>query len=112
MRHQPVRMLEIGVAQGRSMKSWPLYFSNSEHVFGIGYGEANEWQKAGDVDCSQLVGRKCTLFKGDQSDHKFLDHFLKVSGGNLDMVVDDGSHLPSHQARTLTRNSGLKYIQG
>ena len=94
--------MEIGVEAGRSMKSWPLYFKNANHIFGIGYGTSNEWQEKGEQDCGEMmVGHpgKCTLFKGDQSNNDFLHYFLNVSGGNFDFIIDDASHVPFHQAR-------------
>ena len=43
---------------------------------------------------------KCTLWKGDQSDSNFWKKFLDKTGGNFDIVIDDGSHVPSHQLLT------------
>ena len=40
------------------------------------------------------------MFKGDQSDVEFLEHFKKRTGGNYDIIIDDGSHVPSHQKIT------------
>ena len=37
------------------------------------------------------------VYYGDQSNTTFLSHFLERSGGNFDVIIDDGSHLPSHQ---------------
>lgn len=35
--HEPVRFLEIGVADGASMNIWKKFFSNPNHIYGIGY---------------------------------------------------------------------------
>jgi hypothetical protein len=32
-----LRMLEIGVESGKSMKIWQEYFKNTDHIYGIGY---------------------------------------------------------------------------
>jgi len=67
----PVRLLEIGVEKGKSMKAWQQYFENAEHIYGIGYGN---FQVKQTQSCSTAVDTrvsdktKCTLFKGDQGD--------------------------------------------
>jgi len=84
-----VRFLEIGVADGRSMKIWNQYFVNAEHLYGIGY-------KNHQTVYQDKIDEKNTLFMGDQSDTEFLKRFIGDSGGCFDIVIDDGSHVPSH----------------
>lgn len=100
LRDVPVRFMEIGVERGRSLQVWQQYFSNADHVYGIGYGN---FQKTPSQECASAsatrveVNVPCTIFKGDQSDVTFLRHFLKETGGNFHVILDDGSHVPSHQ---------------
>jgi len=110
LREKPVRLVEIGVEQGRSMKAWQLYLPNASHIYGIGYGN---FQAAGsrprdcfaDAHTRAAVGTgvPCTLYQGDQSSREFLDAFVAATGGAFDVVIDDGSHVPSHQRLTFER---------
>lgn len=100
-RHRRVRLLEIGVENGRSLKAWQQYFTNADHIYGIGYGN---FQKAPSQSCGDAKNTRvsssqtaCTLFHGDQSDVGFLNHFLQESEGQFDVIIDDGSHVPTHQ---------------
>ena len=87
--HQPLRFLEIGVADGASMNIWKKFFSRPNHIYGIGYKNQQKQYK-------QEVDNTMTLFMGDQSNECFLKEFIYDSKGNFDIIVDDGSHVPSH----------------
>lgn len=95
-----IRIVEIGVERGRSMKMWQQYFSEAEHIYGIGFAN---FQKSPSQECDSHAGTRvksktaCTIYKGDQSDVKFLNYFIDETGGGFDIIIDDGSHLPSHQ---------------
>jgi len=104
LRAQAIRLVEIGVEKGRSMKAWQSFFANpATHVYGIGYGN---WQTQFKTDCNEAHETRvtspsaCTVFRGDQSNTKFLNAFLEDSGGRFDIVIDDGSHVPDHQRIT------------
>jgi hypothetical protein len=104
LRAQPIRFVEIGVHEGKSMKAWQAFFSAGSHVFGIGYGN---WQQDFNTKCHAAketatldLSSQCDLYRGDQSNITFLRAFLQDSGGRFDIVVDDGSHLPNHQRIT------------
>ena len=108
LRAKRLRLVEIGVEEGRSMKAWQLFFPNASHIYGIGFGN---FQAAGsgprecfaDVHTRAATGVPCALYQGDQSSQAFLDKFVQSTGGNLDVVIDDGSHVPSHQRLTFER---------
>ena len=86
-----MRLLEIGVASGDSIVAWRQYFHRYEHIYGIGYRNHQTERKHTDAEA------RTTLYMGDQSDRSFLDFVAADSGGAFDVVVDDGSHVPSHQ---------------
>ena len=102
LRTKKTRLVEIGVEQGRSMKAWQIYFSNTQsHMFGIGSGN---FQKTPTTTCDDASGTAtkgsgapCDLFHGDQSNATFLNTFIKQTGGRFDIIIDDGSHVPDHQ---------------
>jgi len=87
----PLRMLEIGVANGASMNLWTRYFPNLSVLHGIGYSNFQLERKM------LLKNSLVTLYKGKQQDTKFLNWILEDGGGNYDLIIDDGSHDPAHQ---------------
>jgi hypothetical protein len=86
IRMQVRKVCEIGLQNDASIRMWEEFFPNAE-IFGI------------DIDprCEEFSGDRRRVFIGDQSDRKFLGHFLDEVGGGLDIVIDDGSHLVDHQ---------------
>jgi len=81
-----VRFLEIGVREGGSLQVFKKYFGPSSQVFGID----------NDQRCRDLDVDDAEIRIGDQSDDAFLRTVVEELGG-LDVVIDDGSHLPEHQ---------------
>jgi hypothetical protein len=85
-RKKSVRLLEIGVFEGGSMRLWRRYFGSEATIFGI------------DIDprCAALDGRDSHVRIGSQDDPAFLKKVVTEMGG-LDIVIDDGSHVSPHQ---------------
>jgi SAM-dependent methyltransferase len=81
-----LRILEIGVQNGGSLQMWRRYFGEKAVIFGI------------DIDprCKEFEEDGCQIRIGDQSDHFFLRSVIAEMGG-IDIVIDDGSHIASHQ---------------
>jgi 23S rRNA U2552 (ribose-2'-O)-methylase RlmE/FtsJ len=77
----PVKVLEIGVLRGGSLKLWREYFGTDAQIFGI------------DIDpaAKQYEAEGIKIFIGDQGDKKFLADVLDEVGG-FDIVIDDGAH--------------------
>eukprot|EP00854_Cymbomonas_tetramitiformis_P002012 gene2012-2700_t len=90
LRKQPVRLLEIGVRDGSSLKVWTRYFLRYEHIYGLAYGASENYE--GHLSTLERV----TVFYGDQSSSESLDNLVNKSGGSFDLVIDDGSHVPWH----------------
>ena len=88
-RGSAVRMLEIGVFKGGSLRMWREYLGSSATIFGI------------DIDpgCKTFDGLHAQVRIGSQDDAGFLDKVLTEMGG-VDVIVDDGSHLSSHQIKS------------
>lgn len=80
-----VRLLEIGL----NMRNWNNVFNKIDHIYGIGYNNKQ-------THYMELVDDQTTLFMGKRSDILFLENFIYDSGGNFDIILDDGSHVPSH----------------
>ena len=95
---RPVRLLEIGVANGRSLKLWERLFPFHELIVGIGYGPGSQVEDT----FKRNFTDKHVLYTGSQADPSFLDR-VKADLGNakFDIIIDDGSHVPWHQIFTL-----------
>ena len=96
IRNNVTKVLEIGVETGRSHRMWLEYFPNATiygyDIFEYGYEEFKILQK-GNANLDRSV-----LYKGDQSNIEHLNEFLKLYGGDFDMIIDDGGHtMKQHQ---------------
>lgn len=85
-----VKLLEIGVRAGGSLQVFQNYFGDCAEIVGI------------DIDdrCSNLRVSPARIRIGDQADTAFLKSVVAELGG-IDIVIDDGSHLPEHQVASL-----------
>ena len=82
---EAVRLVEIGVRTGDSLRAWREYFPNGS-IMGIDINP----------DCKAVEQPGISVFIGDQSDKKFLRHFCETQGP-FDIIIDDGSHEPADQ---------------
>ena len=93
IRNEPLRILEIGVCDprmpGASLKGWYEYFPNAA-IFGYDI-----------VDGHRFDNDRVVTFIGDQSDRTDLGRFIEFSGGEFDVIIDDGSHQAMHQQVSL-----------
>lgn len=78
LRDKPVRLLEIGIFYGESMKLWRDYFPKGK-IFGI------------DIELPPPIPG-VTMFQGDQGDTEFLERVAKEAGP-FDIIIDDASHV-------------------
>ena len=81
-----VRMLEIGVHKGGSLDMWRKLLGSQAIIFGIDI----------DPDCTKFDGQSAYVRIGSQADPDFLRRVVDEMGG-VDVVLDDGSHVASHQ---------------
>ena len=89
LRDRPLRLLEIGVWSGQSLRTWAEYFPRAQVV-------------GADInpDARQVAGERITIEIADQSDAAQLQA-LAEAHGPFDVVIDDGSHVWTHQILTL-----------
>lgn len=86
-------VVEIGIYKGASLKMWKEYFPNAI-IYGI------------DID-PQTKGYEEDRIKiliGDQNNDEFLST-IKNQLTNIDILIDDGSHITEHQIKT------FKYLE-
>jgi hypothetical protein len=102
----PVRFLEIGVFRGGSMNMWREFFGAQATIFGVDVNPA----------CAAFDGISGQVRIGSQDDPAFLRRVVEEMGG-VDVVLDDGSHLASHQRASfdvlfpLVSDGGLYLIE-
>jgi len=102
-------MVEIGVYDGNSLMAWHKYFGNFSLIAGLAGGPVGKWQtmqgltKVEDkkYHYSSNGKKPVTIYaEADQTNEDYLNWFIKDSGGNFDIVLDDASHIPWHQLFT------------
>ncbi len=98
LRNKKIKLLEIGIFKGASLKTWREYFTTGE-IYGadISKDYINQSKNIPGVHVSYL----------DQSKKQELVNFFEKNGP-FDIIIDDGSHIISHQKITL--EVGLKYL--
>lgn len=86
-RKHPIRMLEIGVYRGGSIRMWRNYLHPDSIIVGLDI----------DPSCEAYESEKENLYIriGDQSDPIFLREIVQEFGP-FDVILDDGSHICSH----------------
>lgn len=98
IRKEPLKILEIGVLDGCSLRMWADYFPNAEiHGFDV------------NPECKVFADDRITIHIGDQGNRRDLEYM----GIDFDIVIDDGSHRVSDQIasfKVLWPNTRLIYI--
>lgn len=89
-RDRPVRLLEIGVFKGGSLKLWRDFLGPQAVIYGIDINP----------ECAALDGLHGQVRIGSQTDAAFLLQVVKEMGG-VDIVLDDGSHVSQHMHASL-----------
>jgi len=84
------RVVEIGVYSGGSLEMWKQYFGTGCEIIGVDIEEA----------CRAYAGPSVEIVIGDQADPAFWAGFVERFDA-LDVVIDDGGHLPEQQIATL-----------
>lgn len=88
-------MLEIGLGcdmnygPGKSYYTWLEYLPNVE-LYYIEYDGACAAKWAG-----KTLG--ATIYPGDQANVTFLEEFIAATGGDFDVIIDDGGHTMNQQ---------------
>lgn len=82
-RDDDIKILEIGVQEGKSTKMWKEYFYNS-FIVGLDI----------DANCKNYQEYAISIEIGSQNDVKFLND-IKEKYEKFNMILDDGSHMNS-----------------
>jgi hypothetical protein len=81
-----LRFLEIGVSKGGSLQIWREFFGSAAVIFGVDINP----------ECAKTAGPDRQVRIGSQADPTFLRSVVEEMGG-VDVVLDDGSHVATHQ---------------
>lgn len=85
-----VNVVEVGIYSGGSLEMWKAYFGRECRVYGVDVEAA----------CRVYEGDRTRVFIGDQGDRKFWEEF-RAHVPIVDVLIDDGGHLPEQQIVTL-----------
>lgn len=84
-RSEVKKVLEIGVGDGAGLRMWRDYFPNAA-IYGA------------EIDKNRLFEEdRIKVFECDQSNYEDLTKLIDIIGGDVDLVIDDGSHLLEDQ---------------
>jgi hypothetical protein len=94
IRDKVTKFVEIGIKDGNSLRMWKEYFPNAT-IYGI------------DIDprCKNFEEERIICLIGDQNCETFLNEVKNIIG-EYDILLDDGSHITSHQIKSY---SNCKY---
>lgn len=100
-----VTLLEIGVKNGGSLLLWRKYFGPSAKIFG-----ADIYEKSLKMQKNSIYGSPERIVIGDQGTESFWNNVREaLPTKKLDILIDDGSHIPKHMKMSL--NHSLKLLR-
>ena len=89
-RGREINILEIGVYSGGSLDMWSNYFGDKCEIYGVDIEPA----------CKAYEKERIKILIGDQSSREFWGQ-VKRDVPPLDVIIDDGSHIPEMQIVTM-----------
>jgi cephalosporin hydroxylase len=88
-KNDPIKIFEIGIEKGGSLLMWQDYFPKAT-IYGL------------DIDDKTAMGNaRVTTIVGDQAKRADLQRAVDISGGDIDILVDDGGHTMEQQQVSL-----------
>jgi len=85
LRYDPIRICEIGILNGDSLRLWAEYFPKAD-ISGIDI-----------VDKSSVNTKRIHAYIADQGDRNQLKKFIRNTGPGYDIILDDGGHYMKEQ---------------
>ncbi len=86
---EPLRLLEIGIYRGASLRMWYEYLPNA-NIFAFDR-----------LDLREMANDRVAVFSGDQENRDHLKDLMDGSGSKFDVIIDDGGHHMSQQQVSL-----------
>jgi len=81
-RDYSIRLLELGVRGGGSLRTWEEYWKRGK-IVGVDI----------DADCAKLKFNTAQVIIGRQDEHAVLDLAVAILDGKPDVIIDDASHV-------------------
>ena len=81
LKYKKVKLLELGVQGGNSIRTWKRYFRKGLLV-GLDF----------DKSCIQHIEKRVKIYIGDQKDLQLLN-LIHKENGLFDIIIDDASHI-------------------
>lgn len=101
LRDQPIKLLEVGVGGGESIRTWLEYFPRAK-VYGIdNVTDTNPWNTP---HATVTPHPRYKFVHGDQTDRTMYKCFAADHGSDFDVIIDDGGH---YNDQTILSLSGL-----
>lgn len=88
-KNDPIRIFEIGIAEGGSLTMWQSYFPNAR-IFAVDILEKSRFDNA-----------RVTTLVADQANRDQLQKAIDVSGSDIHVLIDDGGHSMEQQQVSL-----------
>lgn len=86
LKDDPLKLLEIGIFEGNGVRLWENYFKNADlHFIDITF------------DKVKYFSERSHYYLADQANTKDLLRVMAESGGNFDIIIDDGGHTMKQQ---------------
>ena len=86
LREKPIKFLEIGIDKGASVKLWEEYFKNADlHFMDITFQNI------------KYHSNRSHYHLCNQEDPQALQKFIQATGGDFDVIIDDGGHTMKQQ---------------
>ena len=90
-KHKILNFAEIGIEAGASLLTWNNFFSDKCNIF------AFEYDKNKINNCSNLKLNNITFVHTDVNNIEYLNSTFNDTKSLFDIIIDDSSHLISHQ---------------
>jgi len=105
-KEKDIRILEIGVSGGGSLRMWKNYFGKNSLIVGI------------DIDpkCLEHSGENIEVVIADQNNKEDIEKIIQKYG-SFDIIIDDGSHINEHVINSFKwlfpslKDGGLYFIE-
>ena len=87
LKNEPIHLLELGVFNGSSLRTWADYFTKA-HIYGVDIEEA----------CKCYTYDRCQVILQDLGDEELFKQLYPIEPT---IIIDDASHYTSHQMKAL-----------
>ncbi len=108
IRERELKILEIGIADGKSLLAWSDYFKNST-IIGLDIHKI-------DIIKKNLDRKNIKIYQGSQSDSNIINEITEHHK-EFDIIIDDGSHIAKdvkksfHLLFPYLKNDGLYIVE-